>query len=198
MVHVLLALHFVLTIAIIGVILLQKHDSDGALGSSGGGAASGMFSVRGQANLLTRTTAVLMSLFIINCLIMAKKLQRTATTKESIIDKVAKEDEFHHPAEQQVNKPSTTEQSGKSTAKNTPASNSTTGNGTAGNSADGKAGAVGAKAVTTTSPTTRSTAQQNAKNAEAPRKIGDGANPTSAHPPQNAAAKHAGHSTQEQ
>ncbi|MDR2781553.1 MAG: preprotein translocase subunit SecG [Holosporaceae bacterium] len=90
MLSFLLAVHFVLTIAIIGLILLQKHDSDGALGSSGGGAASGMFSVRGQANVLTRSTAILMSIFILNCLVMAKIAKKTPH-KESIIDRVAKE-----------------------------------------------------------------------------------------------------------
>ncbi|MDR0753114.1 MAG: preprotein translocase subunit SecG [Holosporaceae bacterium] len=90
MLSFLLAIHFVLTISIIGLILLQKHDSDGALGSSGGGAASGMFSVRGQANLLTRSTAVLMTIFILNCLVMAKLVKR-APPKESIIDRVASE-----------------------------------------------------------------------------------------------------------
>jgi len=79
----LLAVHFVLTITIIGLILLQKHDSDGALGS-GGGAAGGVFSVRGQANILTRSTAVLMTIFILNCLLMAK-LAKKEHSKESAI-----------------------------------------------------------------------------------------------------------------
>jgi preprotein translocase subunit SecG len=90
MLSFLLAVHFVLTISIIGLILLQKHDSDGALGSSGGGAASGMFSVRGQANILTRLTAVLMTIFVLNCLLMAKIAKR-APLKESVIDRVARE-----------------------------------------------------------------------------------------------------------
>ncbi|MDR0753587.1 MAG: preprotein translocase subunit SecG [Holosporaceae bacterium] len=91
MLSFLLAVHFILAISIIGLVLLQKHDSDGALGSSsGGGAASGMFSVRGQANLLTRMTAILMAIFIINCLILAKLVKR-APYKESIIDQVAHE-----------------------------------------------------------------------------------------------------------
>ncbi|MDR2782128.1 MAG: preprotein translocase subunit SecG [Holosporaceae bacterium] len=90
MLSFLLAVHFVLTISIIGLILLQKHDSDGALGSSGGGAASGMFSVRGQANVLTRSTAILMTIFVLNCLVMAKLVKRTPQ-KESIIDSVAHE-----------------------------------------------------------------------------------------------------------
>lgn len=89
MLSVLLGVHFVLALAIIGLVLLQKHDSDGALGSSGGGAASGMFSVRGQANLLTKSTAWLMTFFMINCLVMAKITKNTPSTKKSVIDRVA-------------------------------------------------------------------------------------------------------------
>ena len=90
MLSILLGIHFVLTLAIIGLILLQKHDSDGALGSSGGGAASGMFSVRGQANILTKSTALLMTIFILNCLAMAK-IAKNTPVKESVIDRVARE-----------------------------------------------------------------------------------------------------------
>ncbi|MDR2107789.1 MAG: preprotein translocase subunit SecG [Holosporaceae bacterium] len=89
MLSFLLAVHFVLTIAIIGLILLQKHDSDGALGT-GGSSAGGMFSVRGQANLLTRTTAVLMTVFILNCLVMAKMTKRVRVGG-SVIDQIADE-----------------------------------------------------------------------------------------------------------
>ncbi len=106
MLSFLLGLHFLLAIAIIGLILLQKHDSDGALGSSGGGAASGMFSVRGQANLLTRATGILMAIFVINCLTMAKIAKNSHMTgrKESLIDKVARES--IKPTEQDMTKPS--------------------------------------------------------------------------------------------
>lgn len=91
MLSFLLALHFVLTMTIICLIMLQKHDSDGALGSSGGGgAASGMFSARGQANILTRATAILMAIFMGNCLLMAKMTKHSAP-KESVIDRVDKE-----------------------------------------------------------------------------------------------------------
>lgn len=90
MLSVLLGLHFALTLAIIGLILLQKHDSDGALGSSGGGAASGMFSVRGQANILTKSTAILMTIFMVNCLVMAK-ITKNKPAKVSVIDRVANE-----------------------------------------------------------------------------------------------------------
>ncbi|MDR2794565.1 MAG: preprotein translocase subunit SecG [Holosporaceae bacterium] len=85
--HFLLAFHFVLAFAIVGLILLQKHDSDGALGSSGGGAGSSMFSVRGQANLLTRATAILMTIFIINCIILGR-IHKHKVTEGSLIDNV--------------------------------------------------------------------------------------------------------------
>ncbi|GHU16550.1 hypothetical protein FACS189472_01850 [Alphaproteobacteria bacterium] len=87
----LLAVHFILAISIIGLILLQKHDSDGALGSSGGGAAGGgMFSVRGQANLLTRATAVLMTIFMLNCLVLAKLYKHQKQTG-SIVDRIVED-----------------------------------------------------------------------------------------------------------
>lgn len=91
MLQFLLAIHFILTVTIIALIMLQKHDSDGALGSSGGGAASGMFSVRGQANILTKSTAILMSVFLINCLVMAKIVKHTPE-QGSVIDRVANEE----------------------------------------------------------------------------------------------------------
>ncbi|GHT99604.1 preprotein translocase subunit SecG [Alphaproteobacteria bacterium] len=87
----LLAVHFILAISIIGLILLQKHDSDGALGSSGGGVAGGgMFSVRGQANLLTRATAVLMTIFMLNCLVLAKLYKHQKQTG-SIVDRIVED-----------------------------------------------------------------------------------------------------------
>ena len=89
MLSFLLAIHFLLAVLIIGLVLIQKHESDGILGTGGGGAGK-VFSVRGQANLLTRSTAVLMTLFFINCLVMAKMVKHTPQ-QGSLIDKVAKE-----------------------------------------------------------------------------------------------------------
>lgn len=94
MLNFLLAVHFLLTIAIIGLILLQKQDSDGALGSSGGGAANGLFSIRGQANILTRATSTLMAIFMLNCLIMAK-MTKTKVESKSVIDRVAEDSQVY-------------------------------------------------------------------------------------------------------
>ena len=66
----LLILHIVLAVAMIAVVLVQKSDG-GALGMGGGGAGGGFMSVRGTANLLTRTTAVLAGLFFAMTLALA-------------------------------------------------------------------------------------------------------------------------------
>lgn len=79
----LLCLHFLLAILIIGLVLVQKHESDGVLGT--GGSAGKVFSVRGQANLLSRSTAVLMTFFFLNCLVMAKMVKNSPREK-SLID----------------------------------------------------------------------------------------------------------------
>jgi preprotein translocase subunit SecG len=65
---VLLIIHIFITLAMIGVILMQRSEG-GGLGM-GGGASGSMFSARGAANLLTRVTAVLAALFMGNCLLM--------------------------------------------------------------------------------------------------------------------------------
>src|ERR1700744_582129 len=67
---VLLVVQLMLAIAMIVVILFQRtaQDGGGLVGSGGGGTMGGLFTARGSANLLTRTTAVLATLFILNSL----------------------------------------------------------------------------------------------------------------------------------
>ena len=125
MLHFLLAMHFVLTLAIIGLILLQKHDSDGALGSSGGGAASSMFSVRGQANILTKSTAILMTIFALNCLVMAKMVKSTPT-KKSVIDRVAEESREKVPQAKNTEEKKTIERQSEATINQPPVDVKTT------------------------------------------------------------------------
>jgi preprotein translocase subunit SecG len=58
--NVLIAAYLIIVLALIGVILLQRSEG-GGLGM--GGSSTGLITVRGQANLLTRTTAILATLF---------------------------------------------------------------------------------------------------------------------------------------
>src|SRR3546814_15553472 len=64
----LLVVHILLALALIGVILMQRSEG-GALGIGGGGG--GFMSARGQANLLTRATAILATLFICTSIALA-------------------------------------------------------------------------------------------------------------------------------
>jgi preprotein translocase subunit SecG len=57
---ILITVYLIIAVALIAVILLQRSEG-GGLGMGGG--STGLLTVRGSANLLTRTTAVLAALF---------------------------------------------------------------------------------------------------------------------------------------
>jgi preprotein translocase subunit SecG len=60
---ILIAVHLIVVVALVGVVLLQRSEG-GALGIGGGGFMTG----RGQANVLTRATAILATLFFVTSL----------------------------------------------------------------------------------------------------------------------------------
>ena len=65
---VLIAIQLLVSIGLIAVVLLQRSEG-GALGMGGGGSGlGGLFSPRGAADTLTRTTAVLAILFFLSSL----------------------------------------------------------------------------------------------------------------------------------
>ncbi len=64
----LLAVELLVAVGLIVTILLQRSEG-GALGMGGGGSGiGGLFSPRGAADTLTRTTSILAALFFITCL----------------------------------------------------------------------------------------------------------------------------------
>ena len=67
MMSVLIVIHLLVVIALVGVVLLQRSEG-GALGTGGGG---GFMTGRGQANALSRSTAILGGLFFASALIMS-------------------------------------------------------------------------------------------------------------------------------
>jgi preprotein translocase subunit SecG len=69
MITIIVSIHLILAVALIGVVLLQKSEG-GALGMGGGGM-SGFMTGRSTANLLTRTTAVLVGLFFVTSIGLA-------------------------------------------------------------------------------------------------------------------------------
>ena len=67
MMSVLIVIHLLIVIALVGVVLLQRSEG-GALGTGGGG---GFMTGRGQANALSRATAILGTLFFVSALLMS-------------------------------------------------------------------------------------------------------------------------------
>jgi preprotein translocase subunit SecG len=84
MMTVLLVLHLFVTLALIGVVLLQRSEGGGlGIGSSQG--MGSFMTGRGTANLLTRTTGVLATIFMVLALAMAL-LGRGQSSSGSILD----------------------------------------------------------------------------------------------------------------
>ena len=81
---ILITIHLVVVIALVAVVLLQRSEG-GALGIGGG---SGFMTGRGQANALTRATAILGTLFFITSLGLTF-LANTNRAPRSIFDGVA-------------------------------------------------------------------------------------------------------------
>ena len=80
----LLILHLLVTLSLIGVILLQRSEGGGlGVGSSQG--MGGFMSGRGTANLLTRTTAILGTLFFVLSISLAL-VNRGSVQQRSILD----------------------------------------------------------------------------------------------------------------
>ena len=85
MTTVLTILDLFVTIALIGVILIQRSEGGGlGIGTSGG--MGSFMTGRGTANLLTRTTAVLASLFMALSLILALLNRGTAGVGHSVLE----------------------------------------------------------------------------------------------------------------
>lgn len=80
---ILLTLQFIIAIALIGIILLQRG-GDNALGMGGSGSGN-LFSARGAADIMTRITGVLAALFMINCLAMSMVAGHNAHKTSSIL-----------------------------------------------------------------------------------------------------------------
>ena len=87
MTSVLLIIHLFVTLALIGVVLIQRSEGGGlGIGSSQGMGA--FMGGRGTANLLTRTTAILAAIFMVLSLSLALLNRGTVSAgRTSILDR---------------------------------------------------------------------------------------------------------------
>ena len=81
---VLLIIHVGVTAAMIVVILLQRSEGGGL----GMGRTDALFSVRGQANVLSRMTAIFAGCFFFLSLLMAWSMTDASRSSRSIIDRM--------------------------------------------------------------------------------------------------------------
>lgn len=86
---VLIIVHLIIVLALIGVVLLQRSEGGGmGLGGGGGGGVSGFMTGRGQANALTRATAVLAGLFFVTSIALTV-MATSGRAPRSILDGAA-------------------------------------------------------------------------------------------------------------
>jgi len=85
----LLVFHVVTAIIIVVLILLQKGKGADMGSAFGAGASGTMFGSKGSANFLSRTTAVLATIFFITSLTLAYLNKGTVIQTDSILDSVS-------------------------------------------------------------------------------------------------------------
>ena len=101
----LLSFHVIIAILIVVLVLLQK--GKGAdLGSAFGAGASGtIFGAKGSANFLSRTTAVLATIFFITSLALAYLNKGTIKLDNSVLDEIQPESAIINESENQESLP---------------------------------------------------------------------------------------------
>lgn len=97
MTTLLLIILSLVTIAMIGCILLQQSEGGGL--TAGGPAMGGMMSARGAKNLLTRITAILATIFMTLCIILAIMSGAGKKSSESsILDEITQQKQSSVPS----------------------------------------------------------------------------------------------------
>jgi len=81
-------LHLFLCVGIIGLVLLQRGKGADAGAGFGAGASGTVFGARGASSFLSRTTAILATLFFITCLSLAY-LGGKKVAPSSVVDRMS-------------------------------------------------------------------------------------------------------------
>ena len=99
---VLIVVHLIIVLALIAVVLLQRSEGGLGLGGGGSGGVSGFMTGRGQANALTRATAILAALFFTTSIALAIMAHRSAAPR-SILDEAGTQQGQTQPTNKPVN-----------------------------------------------------------------------------------------------
>jgi len=101
--NILIVTHVLVALAIIGLVLLQ-HGKGADMGSGfGGGASSSLFGATGSANFLSRTTAVLATIFFALSLALAYlATKKPVEGGGGVMDAVRQQEQSQKPAEKKA------------------------------------------------------------------------------------------------
>lgn len=89
----LLILQVIIAVSLILLVLIQKSDGDSLSGISGGsGGMESVISSKASANILTKTTMILASIFMLNCLILASISNTKSESIKQDLQKVIEEE----------------------------------------------------------------------------------------------------------
>ena len=85
--NILLVVHVLVAIGVIGLVLIQQGKGADAGAAFGGGASGTVFGSQGSASFLTRTTAILATVFFLTSLSLTY-LATSQNKAESVVDTV--------------------------------------------------------------------------------------------------------------
>ncbi len=83
---VLLVIHLMVAVLLVTLILMQRNSGNALSGLGGGNGANSFLSARGKGNLLTRTTAILATIFFITSILLSLYYKGETRRPESITD----------------------------------------------------------------------------------------------------------------
>ena len=90
--NLLLIAHLVMAVALVVLVLLQQGKGAQAGAAFGGGSSQSLFGARGSANFLTRTTAIIATVFFITTLTLAYMYANRSTGSSvvsgSVVDQI--------------------------------------------------------------------------------------------------------------
>ncbi len=83
---VLLVIHLMVAILLVTLILMQRNSGNALSGLGGGSGADSFLSARGKGNLLTRTTAILATIFFCTSILLSLYYKGETRAADSIAD----------------------------------------------------------------------------------------------------------------
>ena len=86
MLTVLLVLHLLTAIFLVSLILMQRSEGGALSGLGGGSGANSFLNARGKGNLLTKTTAVLATIFFITSISLSIYHQKSEVKAVSVLE----------------------------------------------------------------------------------------------------------------